>query len=137
MLIASEAAAKANGLAPRVRILGMASSGIAPRIMGAGPIKAARTLCRITGIGQLDVIEFNEAFAAQAIATLRELSIATDDPRLNRNSGAIALGHLLGMSGARIAMSVVEELHRVKGRYAMAFTCIGIGQGIEMMLERV
>jgi len=139
VLIASEAAAKANGLAPRARILGMASSGIAPRIMGAGPIEAARKLCRITGIGidQLDAIKLNEAFAAQAIATLRELNIATDDPRLNRNSGAIAVGHPLGMSGARIAMSVVEELHRVKGRYAMAFMCIGVGQGIAMMLERV
>jgi 3-oxoadipyl-CoA thiolase len=138
MLIASEAAAVSNGLSPRARILGMASAGIAPRIMGAGPIEAARKLCRITGItfDQLDVIELNEAFAAQAIATLRDLGIAIDDPRVNRNGGAIALGHPLGMSGARIAMTAVEELHRTGGRYAMAFMCIGVGQGIAMMLER-
>ena len=107
--------------------------------MGVGPIEAARKLCRITGIGldQLDVIELNEAFAAQAIATLRDLGIAADDPRVNRNGGAIALGHPLGMSGARIVMSAVEELHRSGGRYAMAFMCIGVGQGIALMLERV
>ncbi|WP_242120477.1 3-oxoadipyl-CoA thiolase [Sphingomonas lacusdianchii] len=138
MLIASEAAAARHGLTPRARILGMASAGIAPRIMGAGPIEAARKLTRITGIGldQLDVIELNEAFASQAIATLRDLGIATDDPRVNRNGGAIALGHPLGMSGARIAMTAVEELHRTGGRYAMAFMCIGVGQGIALMLER-
>lgn len=138
MLIASEAAAARHGLTPRARILGMASAGIAPRVMGAGPIEAARKLTRITGIGldQLDVIELNEAFAAQAIATLRDLDIATDDPRVNRNGGAIALGHPLGMSGARIAMTAVEELHRTGGRYAMAFMCIGVGQGIALMLER-
>lgn len=138
MLIASEAAAARHGLTPRARILGMASAGIAPRVMGAGPIEAARKLTRITGIGldQLDVIELNEAFASQAIATLRDLAIATDDPRVNRNGGAIALGHPLGMSGARIAMTAVEELHRTGGRYAMAFMCIGVGQGIALMLER-
>lgn len=138
MLIASEAAAARHGLTPRARILGMASAGIAPRVMGAGPIEAARKLTRITGIGldQLDVIELNEAFASQAIATLRDLDIATDDPRVNRNGGAIALGHPLGMSGARIAMTAVEELHRTGGRYAMAFMCIGVGQGIALMLER-
>ncbi len=118
---------------------GHGGGGIAPRIMGVGPIEAARKLCRITGIGldQLDVIELNEAFAAQAIATLRDLGIAADDPRVNRNGGAIALGHPLGMSGARIVMSAVEELHRSGGRYAMAFMCIGVGQGIALMLERV
>ncbi len=139
MLVAGEAAAARHGLTPRARVLGMASAGIAPRIMGVGPIEAARKLCRITGIGldQLDVIELNEAFAAQAIATLRDLSIAADDPRVNRNGGAIALGHPLGMSGARIVMSAVEELHRSGGRYAMAFMCIGVGQGIALMLERV
>ncbi len=138
MLIASEAAAARHGLTPRARILGMASAGIAPRIMGAGPIEAARKLCRITGIGldQIDVIELNEAFAAQAIATLRDLNLATDDPRVNRNGGAIALGHPLGMSGARIAMTAAEELHRTGGRYAIAFMCIGVGQGIALMLER-
>ena len=139
MLVASEAAAARHGLTPRARILGLASAGIAPRIMGAGPIEAARKLCRNTGIGldQLDVIELNEAFAAQAIATLRDLAIAPDDPRVNRNGGAIALGHPLGMSGARIAMTAVEELHRTGGRYAMAFMCIGVGQGIALMIERV
>lgn len=138
MLVASEAAAARHGLTPRARVLGMASVGIAPRIMGVGPIEAARKLCRITGIDlkQLDVIELNEAFAAQAIATLRDLEIATDDPRVNRNGGAIALGHPLGMSGARIVMTAVEELARINGRYAMAFMCIGVGQGIALMLER-
>ncbi|WP_267433068.1 3-oxoadipyl-CoA thiolase [Sphingomonas sp. GM_Shp_1] len=139
MLVASEAAAARHGLTPRARVLGMASAGIAPRIMGVGPIEAARKLCRITGIGldRIDVIELNEAFASQAIATLRDLGIAADDRRVNRNGGAIALGHPLGMSGARIAMSAVEELHRAGGRYAMAFMCIGVGQGIALMLERV
>ena len=139
MLVASEAAAAQHGLTPRARVLGLAAAGIAPRIMGVGPIEAARKLCRITGIGldQLDVIELNEAFAAQAIATLRDLGIAADDSRVNRNGGAIALGHPLGMSGARIVMSAVEELHRSGGRYAMAFMCIGVGQGIALMLERV
>lgn len=139
MLVASEAAATQHGLTPRARVLGMAAAGIAPLIMGVGPIEAARKLCRITGISldQLDVIELNEAFAAQAIATLRDLGIAADDPRVNRNGGAIALGHPLGMSGARIVMSAVEELHRSGGRYAMAFMCIGVGQGIALMLERV
>ncbi len=139
MLVASETAAARYGLAPRARVLGMAAAGIAPRIMGVGPIEAARKLCRMTGIAldQLDVIELNEAFAAQAIATLRALDIAPDDPRVNRNGGAIAFGHPLGMSGARITMTAVEELHRTGGRYAMAFMCIGVGQGIALMLERV
>jgi len=139
ILVASETAATKHGLTPRARVLGMAAAGVAPRIMGAGPIEAARKLVRITGIAldQLDVIELNEAFASQAIATLRDLGIAADDPRVNRNGGAIALGHPLGMSGARITMSAVEELHRTKGRYAMAFMCIGVGQGIALMIERV
>ncbi|RYF13579.1 MAG: acetyl-CoA C-acyltransferase, partial [Oxalobacteraceae bacterium] len=139
MLVASETAATKHGLTPRARVLGMAAAGVAPRIMGAGPIEAARKLVRITGIAldQLDVIELNEAFASQAIATLRDLGIAADDPRVNRNGGAIALGHPLGMSGARITMSAVEELHRTRGRYAMAFMCIGVGQGIAIMLERI
>lgn len=139
MLVAGEAAAARYGLTPRARVLGMASAGIAPRIMGVGPIEAARKLCRSTGVplDQVDVIELNEAFAAQAIATLRDLNIAPDDARVNRNGGAIAFGHPLGMSGARIAMTAVEELHRTGGRYAMAFMCIGVGQGIALMLERV
>lgn len=139
MLVASEGAAARHGLKPRARVLGMAAAGIAPRIMGVGPIEAARKLCRITGIAldRLDVIELNEAFASQAIATLRDLGIAQDDERVNRNGGAIALGHPLGMSGARIVMSAVEELHHVQGRYALVFMCIGVGQGIGLMLERV
>ena len=139
MLVASEDAASRNGLRPRARVLGMAAAGIAPRIMGVGPIEAARKLSRNTGISldRLDVIELNEAFASQAIATLRDLGIAQDDPRVNRNGGAIAYGHPLDMSGARITMTAVEELHRTGGRYAMAFMCIGVGQGIALMLERV
>lgn len=139
MLVASETAAGRNGLTPRARVLGMASAGIAPRIMGVGPVEAARKLMRATGIAadQLDVIELNEAFASQAIATLRDLGIAQDDPRVNRNGGAIALGHPLGMSGARIVMTAMKELHQTGGRYAMAFMCIGVGQGIALMLERV
>ena len=138
MLVASEAAAARHGLTPRARVLGMAAAGIAPRIMGVGPIEAARRLSHRTGIAldRLDVIELNEAFASQAIATLRDLGIAWDDPRVNRNGGAIALGHPLGMSGARITLSAVEELHRTGGRYAMAFMCVGVGQGIALMLER-
>jgi len=139
MLIASERAAAKQGLSPRARILGMAAAGVAPRIMGVGPIEAARKLSQRTGIGidKLDVIELNEAFASQAIATLRDLGVEQDDPRVNRNGGAIALGHPLGMSGARIAMTAVEELHRSGGRYALAFMCIGVGQGLALMLERV
>jgi acetyl-CoA C-acetyltransferase len=139
MLVASEAAAARHGITPRARILGMAAAGIAPRIMGAGPIEAARKLVRATGVtlDQVDVIELNEAFASQAIATLRDLAIAPDDPRVNRNGGAIALGHPLGMSGARIVMTMVEELHRTHGRYGLAFMCIGVGQGIALLVERV
>jgi acetyl-CoA C-acetyltransferase len=140
MLVASEKAAAAQGLTPRARIVGMAAAGVAPRIMGVGPIEAARRLIARTGVGidQLDVIELNEAFASQAIATLRDLGIdPLGDPRVNPNGGAIALGHPLGMSGARIAMSAVEELQRTGGRYALAFLCIGVGQGLAVLLERV
>lgn len=139
-LVASEVAAARHGLTPRARIVAMAAAGIAPRIMGVGPVEAARKLMSLGGItlDQLDVIELNEAFASQAIATLRDLDIDPfDDPRVNRNGGAIALGHPLGMSGARITMSAVEELYRTGGRYAMAFMCIGVGQGIGLLLERV
>ena len=138
IIVASEAAAARHGLVPRARIVGMAAAGIAPRIMGAGPIEAARRLFARTGrsIAEMDVIELNEAFAAQAIATLRDLGVDPADPRVNPNGGAIALGHPLGMSGARIALTAVEELHRRGGRYALAFMCIGVGQGIALMLER-
>ena len=139
LLIASEAAAKANGLTPRARIVAMAAAGVAPRVMGVGPVPAARKLLALGGLtmDQLDVIELNEAFASQAIAVLRDLGLQPDDERVNRNGGAIALGHPLGMSGARIALTAAEELHRTGGRYAMAFMCIGVGQGIALLLERV
>jgi acetyl-CoA acyltransferase len=138
-VIASEAAAKANGLTPRARIVAMAAAGVAPRVMGVGPVPAARKLLALGGLtmDQLDVIELNEAFASQAIAVLRDLGLQPDDERVNRNGGAIALGHPLGMSGARIALTAAEELHRTGGRYAMAFMCIGVGQGIALLLERV
>ncbi|MBP2515442.1 3-oxoadipyl-CoA thiolase [Sphingomonas sp. PvP018] len=139
MLVASAAAAERHGLTPRARVIGMAAHGVAPRVMGVGPIEAARRLLARTGIelDQIDVIELNEAFAAQAIATLRDLGVDPADPRVNPNGGAIALGHPLGMSGARITMSAVEELHRTGGRYALAFMCIGVGQGIALLVERV
>jgi len=139
MLVASEAAAVTHGLKPRARVIGMAAAGIAPRVMGAGPIEAARKLLARNDmtVDQLDVIELNEAFASQAIATLRDLAVDPFDPRVNPNGGAIALGHPLGMSGARIALSAVEELHRTGGRHALAFMCIGVGQGLAVLLERV
>ena len=140
MIVAAEKAALANGLTPRARVLGMAATGIAPRVMGVGPIEAARRLSARTGVAldQLDVIELNEAFASQAIATLRALDIdPLTDTRVNRNGGAIALGHPLGMTGARITMTAVEELQRTGGRYALAFMCVGVGQGAALMLERV
>jgi acetyl-CoA acyltransferase len=138
MFVASEAAAKRNGLTPRARIIGMAASGVAPRVMGIGPITAAQKVLKAAGLtmDQIDVIELNEAFAAQAIPTLRELGVAYDDPRVNPNGGAIALGHPLGMSGARLAMTAVEELHQSGGRYALAFMCVGVGQGIALLLEK-
>lgn len=139
MLIASDAAARQHGLIPRARVIAMASAGVAPRVMGVGPIEAARKLFARTGLSakDFDVIELNEAFASQAIATLRDLELDPFDPRVNRNGGAIALGHPLGMSGARITMSAVEELQRSGGRYALVFMCIGVGQGIGLVLERV
>ena len=139
MIVTSEASARANGLTPRARVVGMASAGVAPRVMGIGPVAAARRLLARTGMtmAQMDVIELNEAFAAQAIASLRDLGLDPADPRVNPNGGAIALGHPLGMSGARLAMSAVEELHRSGGRHALAFMCIGVGQGIAVLLEKV
>lgn len=139
MLVASEAAARVHGLTPRARVIGMAAAGVPPRIMGVGPIAAAHRVLRIAGMtmDQIDVIELNEAFASQAIASLRDLGVDPADPRVNRNGGAIALGHPLGMSGARIVMTAVEELHRSGGRHALAFMCIGVGQGIALLMERV
>ncbi|WP_242098605.1 3-oxoadipyl-CoA thiolase [Sphingomonas sp. CROZ-RG-20F-R02-07] len=141
MLVASEAAATRHGLTPRARILAMASAGVAPRVMGIGPIEAVRKALALAlagiGIDQLDVLELNEAFAAQAIAVLRGLGVDPADPRVNPNGGAIALGHPLGMSGARIVMTAAEQLQRGGGRYAVACMCIGVGQGIAMVIERV
>ena len=139
MIVASQAAAKAHGLTPRARIIGMASAGVAPRVMGIGPVDAARRLLARTGLtmAQMDVIELNEAFAAQALACLADLGVDAADPRVNPNGGAIALGHPLGMSGARIVQSAVEELHRNGTRYALAFMCVGVGQGIAIIVEKV
>ncbi|GGZ05439.1 3-oxoadipyl-CoA thiolase [Novosphingobium colocasiae] len=138
MVIASEHAASRHGLIPRVRIVGMAAAGIAPRIMGVGPVEAARKLLARHSLNPVDlsVIELNEAFASQAIATLRDLGIHPADPRVNPNVGAIALGHPLGMSGARIALSAAGELQRTRGRHALVFLCVGVGQGLAMLLER-
>lgn len=139
LLVASEAAAKAHGLTPRARVVGMATAGVAPRIMGIGPAPATQKLLQLTGVkmSEIDVIELNEAFAAQGLAVLRELGVADDDPRVNPNGGAIALGHPLGASGARLATTAVNQLHVIKGRYALCTMCIGVGQGIAVLLERV
>jgi len=139
MIVASESAARAHGLTPRARVVAMAASGVAPRIMGVGPVETTRKLFARTGLSMadMDVIELNEAFAAQALAVLQELQVDPRDPRLNPNGGAIALGHPLGMSGARIVMTAVEQLHRTGGRYALCTMCIGVGQGIGMIVERV
>ena len=139
LIIASEAAAGAQGLTPRARIVGMASAGIAPRIMGLGPVPATRKLLERSrlALDDMAVIELNEAFAAQALAVLRELGLADDAEHVNPNGGAIALGHPLGMSGARLVLSAVEELHQRDARYALCTMCIGVGQGIAMVLERV
>ena len=139
LIVASEAAARTHGLTPRARVVAMAASGVAPRIMGVGPVETARKLFARTGLSMadMDVIELNEAFAAQALAVLHELEVDPRDPRLNPNGGAIALGHPLGMSGARIVMTAVEQLHRTGGRYALCTMCIGVGQGIGMIVERV
>lgn len=139
LLIASEAAAVKNGLTPRARIVGMATAGVAPRIMGIGPAPATQKVLAQTGISldQIDVIELNEAFAAQGLAVLRMLGLKDDDARVNINGGAIALGHPLGASGARLATTAVNQLHRGGGRYALCTMCIGVGQGIALILEKV
>jgi 3-oxoadipyl-CoA thiolase len=139
LIIASEEAAKRNGLTPRARVLGAAVAGVPPRIMGIGPAPATEKLMKRLGlkIGDFDVIELNEAFAAQGLAVLRQLGLADDDARVNPNGGAIALGHPLGMSGARLALTATEELQRTGGKLALATMCIGVGQGIALALERV
>jgi acetyl-CoA acetyltransferase family protein len=139
LIIASEEAARRNGLTPRARILGGAVAGVPPRIMGIGPAPASQKLLKRLGLSieQMDVIELNEAFAAQALAVMRKLGLPDDARNVNPNGGAIALGHPLGMSGARLAMTATEELQRSGGRYALATMCIGVGQGIALALERV
>jgi acetyl-CoA acetyltransferase family protein len=139
LLIANEAAARTNGLTPRARIVGMATAGVPPRIMGIGPAPATEKVLALTGLtlAQMDVIELNEAFAAQGLAVLRLLGLPDDDPRVNPNGGAIALGHPLGASGARLVTTAVNQLHRTKGRYALCSMCIGVGQGIAIVLERI
>lgn len=139
LLLASAEAAKRHGLTPRARVLGMATAGVAPRIMGMGPAPATRKVLALTGLtlDQLDVIELNEAFAAQGLAVLRDLGLADNDPRVNPNGGAIALGHPLGASGARLVTTALNQLHRINGRYALATMCVGVGQGVALVLERV
>ena len=139
LLLASEAAAKQHGLTPRARVLGMATAGVAPRIMGIGPAPATRRVLELTGLAlaQMDVIELNEAFAAQGLAVLRDLGLQDDDARVNPNGGAIALGHPLGASGARLVTTAINQLHATQGRYALCTMCIGVGQGIALVIERV
>ena len=139
LLLAGEAALARHGLTPRARVVGMATAGVAPRVMGIGPAPATQKVLALTGLKleQMDVIELNEAFAAQGLAVLRQLGLKDDDPRVNPNGGAIALGHPLGASGARLAATAVNQLHRGGGRYALCTMCIGVGQGIAVVLERV
>ncbi|MBA3477451.1 MAG: 3-oxoadipyl-CoA thiolase [Lautropia sp.] len=139
IIIASEKAVKRHNLTPRARLVAMTTAGVAPRIMGIGPAPATKRLLEKTGIaiGAIDVIELNEAFAAQSLAVLRELGIADDSPLVNPNGGAIALGHPLGMSGARLVLTATHQLQRSGGRYAVATMCIGVGQGIATLIERV
>ena len=139
ILLASEAGAARHGLTPRARVVGMACAGVAPRIMGFGPAPATRKVLALTGLSlaQMDVIELNEAFAAQGLAVVRDLGLADDDARVNPNGGAIALGHPLGASGARLVTTAVNQLQRSGGRYALCTMCIGVGQGIALIVERV
>jgi len=139
LLIASEAVARTHGLTPKARVVAMATAGVAPRIMGFGPAPAVKKLLAQTGLtlAQMDVIELNEAFAAQGLAVTRDLGLADDDARVNPNGGAIAIGHPLGMSGARLVTTAMYQLHRTGGRYALCTMCIGVGQGIAIIIERV
>jgi len=139
MLIANESAAAKHGLVPRARVVAMSVAGVAPRIMGIVPVPATRKVLSVAGltIGQMDVIELNEAFAAQGIAVMRDLGLEDGAAHVNPNGGAIAIGHPLGASGARLVATAVSQLHAVKGRYALCTMCIGVGQGIALVLERV
>jgi len=138
LLVATGEAAVRHGLQPRARIVGAATAGVAPRIMGIGPAPATRKLLARTGLtlAQMDVVELNEAFAAQALAVLRLLGLPDDAPQVNPNGGAIALGHPLGASGARLATTALHQLERTGGRYALCTMCIGVGQGIALIIER-
>jgi len=139
ILLADEASAAKHGLTPRARVVGMATAGVPPRIMGIGPAPATEKVLALTGLtlAQMDVIELNEAFAAQGLAVLRMLGLQDDDPRVNPNGGAIALGHPLGASGARLVTTATNQLQRTGGRYALCTMCIGVGQGIAVIIERV
>ncbi len=139
LLLASEAAVKKHGLTPKARVIAAATAGVAPRIMGMGPAPASKKVLAKTGltIAQMDVIELNEAFASQALAVLRELKVPDDAPHVNPNGGAIAIGHPLGASGARLVTTALYQLQRTKGRYALCTMCIGVGQGISLIIERV
>ena len=139
LILASAEAVKKHGLTPRARVLGMASAGVAPRVMGIGPVPAVRKLTERLGVAvnDFDVIELNEAFASQGLAVLRELGVADDAPQVNPNGGAIALGHPLGMSGARLVTTALHQLEQTAGRYALCTMCIGVGQGIAMVIERL
>jgi acetyl-CoA acetyltransferase family protein len=139
LLIASESAAQRHGLTPQARIVGMAVAGVEPRIMGIGPVPASRKLLERTGLtlGAMDVVELNEAFAAQALACLRQLGLPDDAEHVNPNGGAIALGHPLGMSGARLIATALHELRSRGARYALCTMCVGVGQGIATIIERV
>ena len=139
ILLASGDAAEKNGLKPIARVVGMSAAGVEPRIMGIGPVPAARKVLARAGltIEQMDVIELNEAFASQGLATLRELGVADDAPHVNANGGAIAMGHPLGMSGARLVLTAAYQLQRTGGRYALCTMCVGVGQGAALILERV
>ena len=139
LLLANEEAARQYGLTPKARVVGMAVAGVAPRIMGIGPAPATRKVLELTGLtlAQMDIIELNEAFAAQGLAVLRDLGLKDDDPRVNQWGGAIALGHPLGASGARLATTAINQLHTLGGRYALCTMCIGVGQGIALILEKV
>jgi 3-oxoadipyl-CoA thiolase len=139
VLLASQAAVQRHGLTPRARILGYATAGVAPRIMGMGPVPAThKLLARLgLGVGDFDIIELNEAFAAQALAVLRQLGLADDAPHVNPHGGAIALGHPLGASGARLALTAMRSLDALGGKYALATLCVGVGQGAALAMERI
>ena len=139
LLLADETAAARHGLTPRARVVGMATAGVPPRVMGIGPVPATQKVLQLTGLTleQMDVIELNEAFAAQSLAVLRQLRLQDDDPRVNAWGGAIALGHPLGASGARLVTTAVNQLHHSGGRYALCTMCVGVGQGIAVVIERM